>query len=461
MNMLRAAAAFLPAVCIGILLVNLFWEESRASAILVKLFLGIGLGIGLNSLFYFLYLLAFAGSHFFLVLQLAILVILLLFTVRFRRRSLQIDLPAIHMTYWQVALLAGVLLAAAFALSSASTVWKHRPSGTWDAYQIYNRTARFVFRSQGEWLQSFSSKLDPVFHADYPLLLPLGVASSWDTLGHESPQVPLLLSGLMMLDCAGLFASALAFSKSVSQAGVGLLILLNTPLFMLTGASQTADVPLAFFILATAVLIYLYASQRSAGLLVLAGLTCGLAGWTKNEGQLLLVVIGASLFLTSLQSRAWARLGYFVLGLLFPLAIITYFKLFLAPPNDLFGGGIGGALRSSIDWQRHLTILDQFWQELIAFGRSWIGVVPLLLVYALIFGAYVRNRSTGAGRIIMLMVVLQLAGYYFVYLITPHPVTWQLEFSLERLLLQVYLPVLFLIFVSLQDIGVVWASTTA
>ena len=324
---------------------------------------------------------------------------------------------------------------------------------------IYNRTARFIYRGQTNWLQSFSGKLDPVFHADYPLLLPLSIASSWDSMGHESPDVPLILGGMFMLGCAGLFASGLAFVKSLSQAGVGLLILLNTPVFLIWGAAQTADVPLAFFMLATAILVYLYTSRRAPGLLVLAGLTSGLAGWTKNEGQLFVVVTGVSLLLAFLKSGAWPRLGYYLLGLFFPLAVIMCFRLFLAPTNDLFGAGFVGALHSSLDWHRHLTILGQYWQQLVSFGRSWIGVVPILLAYAVIFGSYPGKGSGRAVWIILLMVALQLAGDYFVYLITPHPVAWQLEWSLERLLLQVYLPALFVALVTLRDVSALWAPT--
>lgn len=53
------------------------------------------------------------------------------------------------------------------------------------------------------------------------------------------------------------------------------------------------------------------------------------------------------------------------------------------------------------------------------------------------------------------MVVLQLGGYYLIYLITPHPVAWQLEFSLDRLLLHVYPVMLFLWFALVRDVAVV------
>lgn len=80
-----------------------------------------------------------------------------------------------------------------------------------------------------------------------------------------------------------------------------------------------------------------------------------------------------------------------------------------------------------------------------------------MLAYVLIFGSEPGRGLRRARWIIPVMVALQLAGYHFVYLITPHPVAWQLEFSLERLLLQVYLPVLFVLFTVLRDVSSLWA----
>ena len=46
--------------------------------------------------------------------------------------------------------------------------------------------------------------MDPIFHADYPLLLAMNTASGWDTLGNETPHVPMTQSALFAIACAGL-----------------------------------------------------------------------------------------------------------------------------------------------------------------------------------------------------------------------------------------------------------------
>jgi hypothetical protein len=52
------------------------------------------------------------------------------------------------------------------------------------------------------------------------------------------------------------------------------------------------------------------------------------------------------------------------------------------------------------------------------------------------------------------MAVFQMAGYYIIYLITPNPLDWQLTFSLGRVLLHLYPPLLFLFFVLATDIQI-------
>jgi hypothetical protein len=79
--------------------------------------------------------------------------------------------------------------------------------------------------------------------------------------------------------------------------------------------------------------------ERATSLLVVTGTTAGLAVWTKNEGWLVLVSVvpARASVLGRIQSWAsWRReLPAFVAGLAPVLLVVLYFKLTLAPPNDL------------------------------------------------------------------------------------------------------------------------------
>ena len=452
MSFLMSLAAFLPAMLSGILIAELLWDEKTLLAVLLKVCIGTGVGLGLSSLVFFLYLLAFPGGRLFPYIQLAALAVLVWLAVR----QGNLRFPRVDVRWkpgiWQAVILVCALVIVALAIAGAASVWTHRPFGTWDAFMIYDRSARFVYRGGASWTQTFSPDIDPAFHADYPLLLSMDIAQAWDTLGHESQSVPRVLGGVFMLICAGVFVAGLTMLKSAWQAAVGLIVLMNTPFFILSGPSQTADVPLTAYILSSVLLVFLFCSEQKPGLLVLAGLCAGLAAWTKNEGDVFVAGILAGLFIAFLRQDIWRRIGYFMAGLAFPLVIILYFKLFLAPANDILGTDAAGLIQRIFEWDRHLAILRSFRSQILVIGGTTISVVLLLALYALVFGITPKRVHRPAYVAVAITAVVQAIGYYAIYLVTPHPIKWQLDFSLWRVLFHIYLPLLFVFFVLVTDI---------
>ena len=444
---------FLVPVLTGWMIVHLIWPDHDSRALLLKAFLGLGIGLGLWSLLYFLYLLMFAGRHGFIVIQLAIFVVLLGITI-WNERKRGWEIPA-HWNLPHVTRMQGILLGCSgvvflVSLSSTASYLLRRRQGDWDAWMMFNRAARFVYRDQVNWLDSFSRQMDPIFHADYPLLLAMDTASGWDTLGSETPHVPMVLSGLFAVACAGLMVGALASIKSVGQAALGLIVLWGLPIVVNEGAREMADLPLAFFILGTGVLIYLFVLHQKPGLLALAGLTAGLAAWTKNEGSLFVVAAGLALGIAFFRKRPFRILAWYALGLALPLAIVLYFKLFLAPSSDVLSNGPARSIAQALDLARHAQILQFFWNEIRGFG-SWkiaglsFGILPVLLIYALLFHSEVLKEHRTAFIAGITMLVVQALGYYAIYLITPYDLAWHLSYSAERIVLQIFPLLLFLL----------------
>jgi hypothetical protein len=444
--------AFLPSVLTGILAVHLLWPERGWKALWVKVFLGIGLGLGQASLLDFIYMLLFSNESGFLFVQLALFAGLLVAFILRERQNLRFSLPRIHFNRLQVVLLAGLAVVTVLSMLSASNIWLREPHGAWDAWMMFNRAARFIYRDQPGWLGSFSHQIDPFFHADYPLQLGMNVAWVWQALGQETQRTPIVLSGLYMLACAGLLGASLNLTKSLGQAGVSLLLLLGSSLIGNEGASQKADLPLAYYFLSTAVLIYLYVYFKKPGLLVLAGFMAGLAAWTKNEGSLFVLVTLPALFIAFFRQHPWRVLGWYLLGVAFPLAIVLYFKEFLAPPSDVMSGGIAHSIQQALDWSRHVMILKSAGADLLSFGGWGIGFIPILLVYALIFKLAPSSGLRPAYFAIGLILVLQAIGYYGIYLVTPYDLQWHIDFSIGRLVLQLYIPFLFLFFTIVTDV---------
>ena len=223
-------------------------------------------------------------------------------------------------------------------------------------------------------------------------------------------------------------AAALASVKSVGQAALGVTILWGLPVFVNEGARQMADVPMAFFILATAVAaVSVRRASAHPGLLVLAGLTAGLGAWTKNEGAVLVVGAGPPSCSCLAVASAWRPLLRFAAGLALPLvglavlqALHGAFRRYPQRGRRWFAG------TGSSDLSRHAVILQYLWSELTDFG-GWgisglgLGILPILLLYYAVFS---DRRSPPepkpafvAGFIIL---GIQLLGYYAAYLVSPY-----------------------------------------
>ena len=449
---LLSILVFLPSILAGILMVHLLWPERGWKVGWVKVFLGIGLGLGQASLLDFIYMLLFSNENRFLFVQLALFASLLIVVIVGERNNFRLTPPQIQFARLQIILLSGLFVVVVLSAMSAVNVWAREPHGAWDAWMMYNRAARFIYRDQAGWLGSFSRQMDPIFHADYPLQLGMDIAWGWQAVGQETQRTPIVLSGLFMLSCAGLLGASLSLTRSLGQASIALILLLGSSLIGNEGAAQRADLPLTYFFLGTIVLIYLYATSKKPGLLILAGFMAGLAAWTKNEGSLFVLVTLAALLIAFFRQNPWRVLGWYLLGLAFPLIIVLYFKEFLAPPSDVLGNGMTRSIQQALDVSRHITILKSFGADFLSFGGWGIGILPILLVYALIFKLAPSSELRSAHLAIGLILILQALGYYGIYLITPYDLQWHIDFSLGRLVFQLYVPFLFLFFTIVTDV---------
>lgn len=448
---MAAVLAFLPAVLSGVLLVHLLWPDRAFWSLVFKSSLGIGVGLGLRSLLYFVYLLAFPARHIFLYFDLpALLCLLIVAAARERPRekwALSSIWPSALTRIQRVFVFISGIVVVISLLSTANYLLRRR-QGDWDAWMMYNRAARFIYFDQAHWRESFSPQMDPIFHPDYPLLLATNIVAGWEILGKDAPSVPMLQSALFGLACAGLLTSALAAVKSVGQAALGLVLLWGVPVFVNEGARQMADVPMAFFILATGALLYLHALHGSLGLMVLAGITTGLAAWTKNEGSVLILGACLAVILAFARRSSWRSFVGFASGIAAPLAIVLSFRFFLAPSGDILSAAKSGSLSQIADFSRHSLIMQYLWSEIRGFGTwaiSGLGILPVLALYFLLFRSPIpaAHRPGYAAGLTILLV--QLLGYYAAYLISPYDLAWHLSYSSTRVVLQVFPLLLFLV----------------
>jgi hypothetical protein len=429
---------FLPAMFLGTLVIHLLWPERTPLALLLKFSLGIGLGLGFSSILYFLVLQVAPGRINMLTLQIILLVLLLV--VMFLRARGQpkwdmIYVPGISPLQWGLvgATLLAFLISALIFINTITS----RPQGEYDAWSIWNRAARFIYRDPENWRATLSPDISFAGHADYPLLVPLNVAWGWEALKNENLRVPMVQSALFTFSIIVVMFSTLAITRTIGQASLSALVLMASLGFVSTGTNLTADIPVGYFIFASGILMYLFSVRGDAAFLILSGFMAGLAGWTKNEGLLFIAISPIALIAAS--SKNFSRLLLFYLaGLAIPLLIIFYFKS-MTPANDLMTNS-GSSLIAKI------TDLSRYWTTLKSLALSFFtSNIIILLIYTVIMFNPKPNSSRGIYAIAAIL-LLQLLGYCVIFVITPNDLVWQLNTSQGRLILQVLPLILFLCF---------------
>jgi 4-amino-4-deoxy-L-arabinose transferase-like glycosyltransferase len=343
-------------------------------------------------------------------------------------------------TVWYKPLCVVMGVALVFALIGVVGGYGAAPLGDWDAWALWNLRARFLFRAGEQWRQAFS----PVFtHTDYPLLVPCTNARCWCYLGTDPEWGPWLVGSLFTFATVGILATGVCRLRSRCQGLLAGLVLLGTVSFFWRGALQYADIPLAFFFLATVLLLGLYdaADQRRRGLLCLAGLTAALAAWTKNEGWLFVIAVFATRWLAAWR-RAGGRQAIRQLVLSFVgaapvLGIVVLFKTCLAGDNDLVSGqGWQRCAPRLLDTSRYWLVGKAFVTWGLHLGRAFVIVLPLC--FMLLGRGKPPSRGAAGITTAASVLLLMIAGYFGVYIVTPHDLTWHLGTSAERVLLHLW-----------------------
>jgi hypothetical protein len=420
----------------------------------LKLAFGAGFGLGLGSVLFYLGLLL-AGSASFAALLPEICASLALVYFAYKRRR-----PCLFCRskteYGGNVFWLRTAVFAALAAGSATFVFSYlsKPHGGWDAWAIWNLRARFLLRAGTNWTDAFSPLLP---HPDYPILLPSLVARCW-TLAGEGTLVPVSIAAVFALSTVAALYVSIEPLCGERLALVALLLLLSAGNFATIGAHQCADIPLSFFILSCIALLVLQ-ETRGAGTVALsslAGVSAGLAAWTKNEGLAFVAVAavayGSVLLVYRPGREAVRQIASFLTGLSPALILVAYFKAAL-PANDIMSAA-GSSMDRFFDVNRLGTIAGAFAAQVIVFDGVSIKQVflsTILFVIVFVVHAGVRPRYKQAAILTALALAGMTITYFFVYLITPHNLTWHLGTSLSRLCFQLWPSFVFLIALVMRD----------
>jgi hypothetical protein len=443
--MMAGAWMVFVAVLIGVLLALALWPSRPASGAEKScvFFTGLALGPGLVSALYYFWVYILNASAaplpwIELGIAVALLLVCLLTAPRRPLSSLRppedpVRRPYLAWAFWAV-LLMGATVMILLSLN--------RPHGEWDSWVIWNQRARMLLLGK----ECFFMSMRFANHGDYPLLVPSFIARCWGVMGSLTTVIPAATALLFSAGTIGLLVSALRLTRGRNQGYIGGLFLLGSYFFIRMSARQYADETLAHNIMGCLIFLCLHDAlrPRNRSWLVLAGLFAGLSVWTKNEGSLFFLSLVAGLGCYWLFHRSRRALGDVVALLLAAAPIVLmvqYFKGQVGIPSDLF---IGGKLKDN------LLTLARYAQVSKAFVHEWTrtnnwGLLPYLLLLWPLAARPVLPREALGGVLAGAACLLCLyAGYFAVYIITPHDLTIHLATSLERLCLHLWPSMAFL-----------------
>jgi hypothetical protein len=455
---LALALSLLVSAAAGVIVLRWVWPDPEVAwSWPLGTALGAAFGLGLSSVLLYLWMLAFGPTRGFPLMESSLLGVAAIVALARARRSANRPSPSGDRTGHPRGYLIGAGgLALVAAVAAFLGLVRRQPHGEWDAWMNWDLRARMMFRGGESWSNALSN-LIPWSHRDYPLMVQSLVVRSWLYAGGETMAGPALVAAGFTFGTVLLLAAALLAFRSASQGVVAGLVLVSTPFFIVHGASFYGDVPVGLFFLATFVCLALdgrhgVATRRFA---VLAGIATGLAMWTKNEGVLFVPAVVAGILASGWTSgwpRARRTLAGFALGLLPMLFVAASFKLRLAPRNDLLATlGIERTLGWIADPRRYFLTLREFVTHLATFGNNGVGSATwLLIAYLLAMGIRRRDGDRLWTTTAAAALALMLVGHYVVFVTMAYDLPRLLNSSLDRLLLQLWPSILFLLFMVIR-----------
>jgi hypothetical protein len=389
-----------------------------------------GAAIGICSALYFLSLVIGAGALVPLVVSAAVCAAL----VWWARLPVS-GVPAKAPPVWLQIVFFVVVAAAAAAFVLLGF---KEPHGAWDAWSIWNLHARFLERGATHWTALFSKQLN-WSQPGYPLLLPAFIAQVWTLLRSETTVVPFVAAFLFAFGTAALLIAALRQFRGWDQALIAGAFLLGTSDFIVQGAAQYADIPLAFYMLAALVLL----SIDDVKCTILAGTMAGFAAWTKNEGLLFIVVLIAARSIARWRLGKAAGIaretGQFAIGAAPVLVVLALFKSRYAPADELlFAHKSTEILSRAFDFGRYMTVIEGYIKTVIQFGDFVVPAILLLAAYAWLVRFKVAPEHRMGVTTVVTAVLLMLAADFMVYVLLPNDLVPRINVSIARLFMQVW-----------------------
>ncbi len=447
-------------VLIPILAVYLMLSKAKCPNFLLKLSLSVGLAAGLTSCTFFIIGLNIFGSPniAYQISEMAIFAgIAMIFAVMIRKEPVSMPENTDMLTerkLYAAAFLPALGISLISSISAFVVKHLYLPHGAWDAWTIWNMRARFIFRLGEQWKEIYAHYTHYP-HTDYPLLLSGTIARAWTYFGQESVRIPAAIALLFSLTTIALIYSSISHFKGRLHGAMAALMLIAAPYFIVQSVWQYADVPLGCMVLSTLIFFALEDSSSTDDthrFAIFAGMSTGFCAWMKNEGLLIMLCMILSRAIIVIPAKGFkayiSEIKWFMMGFLPILLMIAFYKIRLAPPNDLVSGQGAATLQRLTDISRYRITLKYYMVLAVKMLRWEILLFPAAIF---LLGFSRKKRCNLSIRTAWIAIILILIGYFMVYITTPKNIVLHIETSYKRLLLHVFPGIVFAFFMMLAS----------
>ena len=318
-----------------------------------------------------------------------------------------------------------------------------RPVEGYDSVAIWSLKGKILYLTKtlpGEFFNTLSATFHGV-HPDYPLLVPFSEVWFYTLLNNFNDYLVKIIFPLNFATFLLVFYSVL--KKVTQKRNLALFftfILASVKQFNDYATIGVADLQMAIYAFLTFAFLFIWAREKNTLYLFISALACVFTFFTKNEGNIVLLIMLAMLaafcvrpmFGKKLSLNNWA-----ILLVIFVLATVllgwSAFKTGMHLGNDVINAETFRNIRISTMSKRLIPIAYEYQKHIFGF-KKWN-----LIWIAFLCAIFVKSGKISRGRykLILFPILAILAGYTTIYLITPQGISWHLAASASRLLIHI------------------------
>lgn len=314
------------------------------------------------------------------------------------------------------------------------------PIEAYDAIAIYALKAKIFYMAKAIPLDFFSRFKDFVPHIEYPLLVPLSETYHFIFLGTLNDILVKVIFPLFYLATLIVFYHVLLRYLNRRGALLFTFLLATVPQFAEYATNAYADMVFAFYYSSGLFYLYLWMREKQAPYLIVSFLFALLSMWTKTEGFMLIGVnITAAAIYTFKARGALSRQGalYIFAGCAAILVYLSVKKVLGLALHGDFSSMPARGFRNAFSYAKRTFLVLYEYQRQFFGPKKW-NIAWILFLWA--FSTNFKKAFSDNLRPLTLAIILTLAGYGAVYLITPQDISWHLSTTASRFFIH-FLPI--------------------